>query len=98
MERHEITGGGLLMQSVTVYTTRWCPFCIRAKMLLSNRGIDFSEIKVDGDPELRADMARRAGRTSVPQIWIGETHVGGFDDLFLLERQGQLDNLLSEQR
>ncbi len=96
MECHEIAGGQHLMAPVTVYTTRWCPFCIRAKMLLNNRGIEFAEIEVDGDPELRADMARRAGRTSVPQIWIGETHVGGFDELNLLERRGQLDNLLSD--
>lgn len=97
MECHEVTRGEFLMPPVTVYTTRWCPFCIRAKMLLSNRGVEFSEVKVDGDPALRADMAQRAGRTSVPQIWIGEHHVGGFDDLNLLERRGQLDDLLSGQ-
>lgn len=63
-------------------------------MLLKNKGVGFEEIKVDGKPQLRAEMTKKAGRTSVPQIWIGDTHVGGCDDLFALERAGKLDALL----
>jgi glutaredoxin 3 len=67
---------------------------MRATQLLSRKGVAFTEIKVDGQRELRAEMARKAGRTSVPQIWIGATHVGGCDDLHALERAGKLDALL----
>ncbi len=79
---------------VTVYTTQWCPYCVRAKALLNHKNVRFTEISVDGDHKLRQQMAARAGRTSVPQIWIGDIHVGGCDDLFALERQGRLDPLL----
>ena len=72
----------------------YCPYCSRAKYLLENKGVAFEEIKVDGKPQVRAAMAQKAGRTSVPQIWIGSTHVGGCDDLFALERAGKLDALL----
>lgn len=82
------------MQPVLIYTSAWCPYCIRAKSLLSEKGVAFEEISVDGKPDLRAEMARKAGRTSVPQIWIGERHVGGCDDLVALERAGKLDALL----
>lgn len=67
---------------------------MRAKQLLNNKGVAFNEIKVDGEPALRAEMVRKAGQTSVPQIWIGSTHVGGCDDLHALERAGKLDALL----
>ena len=67
---------------------------MRAKQLLSSKGVDFQEVRVDGKPDVRAEMTRKAGRTSVPQIWIGATHVGGCDDLFALERAGKLDTLL----
>lgn len=80
---------------VTIYTTRWCPFCIRAKSLLNGKGVNFNEIPVDGDRKLRDKMAAKAGRTSVPQIWIGDTHVGGCDELYALDRQGRLDSLLA---
>jgi glutaredoxin 3 len=80
---------------VLVYSSDWCPFCIRAKALLNKKGVAFTEIKVDGKRDVRAEMARRAGRTSVPQIWIGETHVGGCDELHALERRGELDPLLA---
>jgi glutaredoxin 3 len=80
---------------VVVYSSDWCPFCIRAKALLNKKGVPFTEINVDGQRELRAEMARRAGRTSVPQIWIGDTHVGGCDELHALERRGELDPLLA---
>ncbi|QLC73434.1 glutaredoxin 3 [Pseudomonas sp. LPB0260] len=82
------------MADVVIYSSDWCPYCIRAKQLLASKGVDFEEIKVDGQPELRAEMARKAQRTSVPQIWIGATHVGGCDELHALERAGKLDALL----
>lgn len=83
------------MSNVIVYCSQWCPYCTRAKQLLESKGVAYEEISVDGKPDVRADMAKKAGRTSVPQIWIGETHVGGCDDLFALERAGKLDALLA---
>lgn len=83
------------MQKVLIYTSAWCPYCMRAKQLLEDKGVAFEEIKVDGKPQLRAEMAEKAGRTSVPQIWIGEQHVGGSDELVALERAGRLDALLN---
>ena len=82
------------MASVVIYSSDWCPYCMRAKQLLASKGVDYEEIRVDGEPTLRAEMTRKAGRTSVPQIWIGSTHVGGCDDLYALERAGKLDALL----
>jgi glutaredoxin 3 len=82
------------MPHVVVYSSDWCPYCIRAKSLLESKKVAFEEIRVDGKPQLRAEMSSKAGRTSVPQIWIGETHIGGCDDLFALERAGKLDALL----
>jgi glutaredoxin 3 len=82
--------------SVTLYTTTWCPFCIRAKQLLDQKETTYHEIKVDGEPELRQKMMQLSGKHTVPQIWVGEHHVGGCDELFALERSGQLDTLLSE--
>jgi glutaredoxin 3 len=79
---------------VIIYTTRFCPYCIRAKQLLTSKNVVFKEIPVDGDPALREEMARKSGRQTVPQIWIGDTHVGGCDDLFALEKSKQLDELL----
>ena len=83
------------MTAVVVYSSDYCPFCSRAKHLLASKGVAFDEIKVDGKPQVRAEMAQKAGRTSVPQIWIGTRHIGGCDDLFALERAGKLDALLS---
>jgi glutaredoxin 3 len=83
------------MPEIVVYSSAWCPYCVRAKQLLSSKGVAFHDISVDGKPEARAEMTRKAGRTSVPQIWIGSTHVGGCDDLYALERAGKLDALLS---
>lgn len=80
---------------VVIYTTRWCPYCIRAKSLLNQKNVEFTEIPVDGDHQARQEMARKAGRTSVPQIWIGDTHVGGCDELYAANRQGELDRLLA---
>ncbi len=83
------------MKPVIVYSSDYCPYCMRAKYLLESKGVAFEEIKVDGKPQVRAEMSQKAGRTSVPQIWIGSTHVGGCDDLFALERAGKLDSLLA---
>lgn len=83
------------MVEVVIYSSAWCPYCIRAKQLLTRKGVAFDEISVDGQSELRAEMVRKAGRTSVPKIWIGATHVGGCDDLYALERAGKLDGLLA---
>ncbi len=83
------------MQPVTIYTTSWCPYCAAAKSLLSQKGATFQEIDVERTAGARATMVERAaGRTSVPQIFIGATHVGGCDDLYALDRSGQLDPLL----
>ena len=82
------------MSEVIVYSSDYCPYCSRAKHLLASKGVAFEEIKVDGKPQLRAEMTKKAGRTSVPQIWIGSTHIGGCDDLYALERAGKLDALL----
>jgi glutaredoxin 3 len=83
------------MAAVIIYTTQLCPYCAAAKSLLTRKGIAFEEIDVSYDPEGRRAMTARAGgRRSVPQIFIGQTHVGGSDDLHALERAGQLDPLL----
>ena len=82
------------MSEVVVYSSDYCPYCSRAKHLLASKGVAFEEIKVDGKPQLRAEMTKKAGRTSVPQIWIGAKHIGGCDDLYALERAGKLDALL----
>ncbi|PXF32238.1 glutaredoxin [Pokkaliibacter plantistimulans] len=84
------------MQAVEIYTTRYCPYCIRAKQLLQHKGVEYKEIAVDGDNAARQTMMQRAqGRHTVPQIFIGEAHVGGCDDLYALERAGKLDTLLA---
>lgn len=82
------------MSEVIVYSSDYCPYCSRAKHLLASKGVAFEEIKVDGKPQLRAEMTKKAGRTSVPQIWIDAKHIGGCDDLYALERAGKLDALL----
>jgi len=79
---------------VMVYLTGWCPYCTRAKQLLERKGVDFEEIDVDARSEARKEMTTRSGRSSVPQIFIGATHVGGCDDLHELEASGRLDTLL----
>jgi glutaredoxin 3 len=84
------------MARIEIYTTRLCGYCRSAKALLTRKGVDFSEIDVTGDHEGRSRMVARAnGRMTVPQIFIGSTHVGGFDDLYDLERAGRLDPLLT---
>ena len=79
---------------VVVYLAGWCPYCERARSLLSKKGIQFREIDVDDDPQLREEMIARSGRRTVPQIFIGEKHVGGCDDLLALDGRGELDRLL----
>ena len=83
------------MKEVVIYTTRYCPFCIRAKYLLDNKSIPYTEISVDGDQQLRAEMTAKAGRHTVPQIWVGDHHVGGCDELMAIERSGELDEMLA---
>ncbi|CAN7181669.1 glutaredoxin 3 [Rhizobacter sp. LjRoot28] len=84
------------MQAVKMYTTQVCPFCIRAKSLLKARGVEtIDEIRIDEDPSQRATMMELTGRRTVPQIFIGDTHVGGCDDLFALDQRGGLLPLLN---
>ena len=83
------------MNDIVIYTTRFCPFCVRAKQLLDHKGLSYNEVSVDGKPDLRQQMTQKAnGAHTVPQIWINETHVGGCSELMDLERAGQLDGLL----
>ncbi len=83
------------MPEIEIYTTRYCPYCVAAKRLLSHKGVTFTEIDVSGDRVERSKMVVRAsGRMTVPQIFIGATHVGGYDDLYALDRAGRLDPLL----
>jgi glutaredoxin 3 len=80
--------------AVTVYVTGWCPYCQRAKELLTEKNAAFTEINVEDEPQFREQMKSRSNRNTVPQIFIGDTHVGGCDDLFALESSGELDRLL----
>ena len=83
------------MSAVRMYTTQVCPFCIRAKALLKQRGVDqIDEVRIDLDPQQREQMMALTGRRTVPQIFIGETHVGGCDELVALDRSGGLEPLL----
>jgi glutaredoxin 3 len=85
------------MTSIEIYTKHYCPYCHWAKELLSRKGVSFREIDVTGNQERRQEMIERAdGRTTLPQIFIGSTHVGGCDDLFALEEAGKLDPLLGQ--
>lgn len=84
------------MPKVTIYTIDWCPYCSSAMALLKRKGADFEEINLSGKSRERSELARKAGgRTTVPQIWIGDTHVGGCDDLYALDQAGRLDPLLA---
>ena len=84
------------MPKVEIYTTPTCPYCHAAKRLLTKKGVNFTEIDVSRDPDLRLAMTNRAGgRRTVPQIFIGDRHVGGSDDLHLLDHEGRLDALLA---
>ena len=83
------------MPAITIYTKSWCPYCSAAKKLLNEKGAAFTEIDIEKTPEARAEMIQKAkGRSTVPQIFIGEKHVGGCDDLYALDDRGQLEPLL----
>jgi glutaredoxin 3 len=83
------------MSKIRIYTTRWCSYCYAAKELLDEKGVSYEEIDV-ADTQARVDMIQRAhGRRTVPQIFIGEAHIGGYDDIAALERGGRLDSLLA---
>lgn len=84
------------MPEITMYATAVCPYCVNAERLLNNKGVTrITKIRVDLDPEKRAEMMQRTGRRTVPQIYIGDRHVGGCDDLYALEHAGELDALLA---
>ncbi len=84
------------MSNVTIYTKPYCPYCIRAVDLLEKKGVAFTEIEAAFDPDKRQEMVQRAGgRATFPQIFIGERHIGGCDEMMALERSGQLDPLLA---
>ena len=84
---------------VTMYTTAMCPYCIQAERLLASKGVrDITKIRVDLDPARRVEMMQRTGRRTVPQIYVGERHVGGYDDLAALDRAGGLDPLLAAKQ
>jgi len=86
------------MSIATMYTTRFCPYCVAARRMLSALGVDYEEIDVGAEPQRRAEMMELSGRHTVPQIWIGEHHIGGFDDMNALHREGKLTPLLEEAR
>jgi glutaredoxin 3 len=93
--RVEFIMGANSMSRIKIYTTFLCPYCHAAKALLDSKGVAYDEIDVSFSPQLRAEMTRLAGgRTSVPQIWVGETHVGGCDELHALDAAGELDPML----
>ena len=82
------------MKNVKIYTTPYCPYCVRAKRLLTKKNVPYEEIDVAGDDEARERLTAQTGQRTVPQIFIGDTHVGGSDDLHALEERGELDRLL----
>ena len=86
---------GLNAPSITLYTTAICPYCVAAKNFLKSKGRDWTEVRIDTDPAEREKMVARTRRTSVPQIFIGETHVGGYDAMMALHRAGKLEPLLN---
>lgn len=83
------------MASVTIYTKAWCPYCSAAKELLTRKGVAFTELEITGKADLKDEMVKRTGRATVPQIFVGETHVGGCDDLYALDQRGALDALIA---
>ena len=83
------------MPAVTIYTKSWCPYCSAAKELLTRKNVAFTEFEITGKADLKDQMVKRSGRATVPQIFIGETHVGGCDDLYSLDQSGTLDAMLT---
>ncbi|MGB9428423.1 MAG: glutaredoxin 3 [Gammaproteobacteria bacterium] len=84
------------MKPVTIYSTRICPYCMRAKALLQSKHVPYTEFLVDLEPARREEMETRSKRRTVPQIFIGERHVGGYDELYVLDRRGELDKQLAD--
>jgi glutaredoxin 3 len=84
------------MSKIVIYTIDWCPYCEAALKLLSKKGVEFEEINLTGKPAERAELREMSGSSTVPQIYIGDTHVGGCDDLYALDRAGRLDPLLAQ--
>jgi glutaredoxin 3 len=80
---------------VVMYSTSYCPYCVAARNLLQSKGVSWTEVSLDAEPDKRAEMMARSGRRTVPQIFIGDSHVGGFDDLDALDQEGALDRLLA---
>jgi glutaredoxin 3 len=85
-------------EPVMIYATSWCPYCTRARALLATKGANVQEIDIEAEPAQRAEMIRRSGRRTVPQIFVGERHIGGCDDLLALDAAGGLDELLQARR
>ena len=85
------------MAKIVMYTRSWCGYCQRAKALLGEKGLSYTEHDIELDPAREDEMLRRAKLTSVPQIFVGEVHVGGYDDMAALERRGELDALLATE-
>lgn len=83
-----------MTQKIVMYSTPYCPFCVRARQLLNDKQLEFKEIDVQQAPRLRDEMRRLSGRNTVPQIWCGDFHVGGWTELAALERSGKFDRLL----
>ena len=81
-------------QSIVMYSRAACPFCVAARNLFESKGVSWTEVSLDAEPDKRAEMISRTGRRTVPQIFVGDFHVGGFDDLDALDQEGELDRLL----
>lgn len=85
-----------MSRKVLIYGNTTCPFCGAARMLLTKKGVEYEDIQVANDPALFAEMQEKSGRHTVPQIFVGDTHVGGFDELYALDQSGELDKLLAD--
>lgn len=83
---------------ITMYASEYCSYCMAARMLLKKKGVDYDEVLVTNDPALREEMERRSNKTSVPQIFIADQAIGGFDELYELEESGELDRMLNQQQ
>ena len=83
---------------ITMYASEYCSYCMAARMLLKKKGVDYDEVLVTDDPALREEMERRSNKTSVPQIFIADQAIGGFDELYELEESGELDRMLNQQQ
>lgn len=84
------------MTTVIMYSTGYCPYCTRARQLLERKGVEYTDIRIDENPEKRAEMIAKSNRHTVPQIFINSQHIGGCDDMYALEDKGQLDKLLQK--